>query len=273
VSASEDSDYLPIDPSGFLADLKFASDSDGRNFQCLLDSLVSSAEARQILPRSVHNESKLKGQKGSYATWCRVEGSGREVESDLSSCDRFLVYGVKAPGTRALQLFTQQESPKETVQGFGYRRIDVPDAGDTGWFLDVTRSIGKVGGFKFEFIYFDGQKLDYKRAVRLSNDFHYVDSAIKLREKYTPEASVDEQLAGYKESPQQLISLAGKHLTALLSQVEASLEKHSALSAEDRTAALERAQSSIALSKNLLEENADEMHRMLLDRLSYDECL
>ena len=266
------------DPSDEIAGLVFDSDNDDAIYQCLLSAATASATSRGLQAYPVTKIDRPENQfydVGVYATWCKTVGAGDAVDTDISSC-RYLNGSFSAPGTEVLQLLAAPDygaGIESKVKRIELKSFKIPEQGSTDFRVEFRRiRIGDENVFSLAFLPLDGNTYNRDLVVPIGNRYGYGDPDINFFESYQPSETMAEQKSLLASSASQFKSITTTNYEALKVQVEQALNADSSLDADVKQAALNKAITEIDRRINVIDQNSDAFHRLLLEQFAIEEC-
>lgn len=263
------------DPNGELAKLVFGSDADDALYQCLLSAATASATTRgfQAYPVQKVYRGDPTYTEGIYANWCKTVGAGDAVDTDIESC-RYLNGGFSAAGTQVLQLIAIPAGPSEDeIWRIELKSIKIPEQGSTDFKVEFHLvKIGDDNAFGLYFSPFDGETYNKDLAIHIGGGYRYADPDINLSEYYSLGGTVAEQKSLLASSVAQFRTTITTGYEALKVQVEQALNADSSLDADAKQAALDKAITEIDRRTNVIDQNADSFHRLLVEQFAIEEC-
>lgn len=268
-----------IDPAGEIAQIKFESAEVDAIYQCLLSAATASATSRGLQAYPVVNETdRNTGSTGVYATWCKTVGTSEDINADIASCRRYLKNGVSAPGTEALNLYADTPlRSEEGVKRIELESIKIPEEGSSDFKVVFLRSRGvstdeEINSYTLSFVPFDGETYNKDLSVYVGRGYGYYDPDTNIRGYYIPEETVAEHMSLLSSSAEQFKTTATSHFEILRSQVETAINTDSSLDDDAKQVALAKAKTEIDRNINLIVQNSESFHRLLVEQFAIEQC-
>jgi len=194
------------------------------------------------------------------------------VELDRSSCGRHLSYGIRAPGTLALQLFTNHDSLDEAVQRFGLSNYKMPIAGSPGWSVHYEQTKGNFEGFGIHFAPFDGNTFNRDNFIYVGSGYGYYDQDSKTQAHYKPSNSPLVQKNQFASSASTFKSTVIADLEGLRSEVIRVIDAKDCFASSTKPEALAKINNDIDRRIELMEQHSETLYGLMIEQFAIDEC-